>query len=90
MAIRSILVGFAALSGAATALASDGPSAPPPTLTYAFTVSASLAPPVEQGEVDSGRTRFIPITGGTVSGPALNGRVMAGGGEWLVILPGGL
>ncbi len=90
MPIRSIIAGFAALSGVASALASDGPSAPPPTLAYAFTVSASLAPPVEQGEVDSGRKRFIPVTGGTVSGPALAGVVLAGGGDWQVILPGGL
>ncbi len=64
--------------------------APAPTLAYAFSIRATLDPVVEQGEVDSGRRRFIPITGGTVSGPALNGTVMAGGGDWQVVMPGGL
>lgn len=70
--------------------AEDGPSAPAPTLTYAFSVRATLAPAIEQGEVDQGRKRFIAITGGTVSGPKLVGEVLPGGGDWQVILPGGL
>jgi hypothetical protein len=45
---------------------------------------------VEQGQVDGGRKRFIAITGGTVSGPRLNGEVLPGGGDWQVIEPGGL
>lgn len=72
------------------ACASNGPAAPAPTLAYAFSVTATLDPAVEQGEVNSGRRRFIPITGGTVTGPALNGTVLPGGGDWQVILPGGL
>lgn len=71
-------------------LAADGPAAPAPSLTYAFSVRATLDPVVEQGEVDSGRRRFIPVTGGTVDGPALSGTVLPGGGDWQVILPGGL
>lgn len=70
--------------------AADGPAAPAPVLVYAFSVKATLDPVVEQGEVDSGRRRFIPITGGTVTGPALTGAVLPGGGDWQVILPGGL
>lgn len=86
---------FAAGLGLAGAITNSpasaaSPNAPAPTLTYAFSVTATLAPPVEQGEVDTGRKRFIPITGGTVSGPALSGEVLAGGGDWQVILPGGL
>ena len=75
---------------AGNAAATEGPSAPAPSLTYVFSVTATLAPTVEQGEVDTGRKRFIPITGGTVSGPALSGEVLPGGGDWQVILPGGL
>lgn len=75
----------AALLGGAT-----GPAAPAPTLEYAFTVKATLAPPVEQGTVDGGRKRFIAITGGSVAGPLLTGTVLAGGGDWQTILPGGL
>jgi hypothetical protein len=70
--------------------ADDGPNAPAPTLTYAFSGRATLAPAIEQGEVDQGRKRFIAITGGSVSGPKLAGEVLPGGGDWQVILPGGL
>lgn len=66
------------------------PSAPAPTLTYAFSVRVELAPPVEQGPVDGGRKRFIAITGGTVNGPRLSGTVLPGGGDWQVIMPDGL
>jgi outer membrane receptor protein involved in Fe transport len=74
----------------ALALCGARPAAPAPSLEYAFTVKATLLPPVEQGEVDGGRKRFIAITGGTVDGPLLMGTVMAGGGDWQTILPGGL
>ncbi len=66
------------------------PSAPAPGLTYVFSVKAQLLPPVEQGEIDGKRQRFIGITGGTVYGPALQGTVLPGGGDWQTIAPGGL
>lgn len=82
---------FAAAAGAAgPGAAMAAPAAPAPTLEYAFTATVTLAPPVEQGEVASGRKRFIAITGGTVDGPLFKGRVLAGGGDWQTILPGGL
>jgi len=86
MIVRAILTLCAglALTGA------TGPAAPAPTLEYVFTVRASLLPPVEQGAIDGGRKRFIAITGGTVSGPRLEGSVLPGGGDWQTILPGGL
>jgi hypothetical protein len=77
-------------AAAAAAAASGGPVAPPPSLDYAFSVRATLAAPVELGEAGGGRRRFIAITGGTVSGPLLNGTVMPGGGDWQTIMPGGL
>jgi Protein of unknown function (DUF3237) len=79
-----------ALPLAAAALIAASPAAPAPTLEYAFTVKATLLPPVEQGEVDGGRKRFIAITGGTVAGPLLEGTVLPGGGDWQTIMPGGL
>lgn len=66
------------------------PSAPAPTLEYAFSLKAALAPPVEQGEIDGKRQRFIQITGGTVYGPKLKGVVLDGGGDWQTIAPSGL
>lgn len=91
MSFKSLVLFLAspfALGGCA--LAAEGPAAPAPSLTYAFSVRATLAPAVEEGEVDGGRRRFIPITGGEVGGPALNGTVLAGGGDWQVIMPGDL
>jgi Protein of unknown function (DUF3237) len=65
------------------------PSAPAPTLTYAFSIKASLAAPLEEGEIDGKRKRFIAITGGSVDGPKLQGEVLAGGGDWQAIGPDG-
>lgn len=88
---KSKIIGFIALLATAIpGVAQTGPAAPAPSLTYAFSVRATLDPVVEQGEVDNGRRRFIPITGGTVSGPALKGTVLPEGGDWQVIMPGGL
>lgn len=81
---------FLGLAIGALLLIGAAPAAPPPSLEHAFTVKATLLPPVEQGEVDGGRKRFIAITGGTVAGPMLTGTVLPGGGDWQTILPGGL
>ena len=67
-----------------------GPAAPAPQLRWVFSLRADLDPPIEMGEVDGGRRRFIAIRGGKVYGPALQGEVMAGGGDWQTIMPGGL
>ena len=61
-----------------------------PTLTFVFEVAATLATPQELGVVDGGRRRVIPVRGGIVSGPRLNGRVLAGGADWQTILPSGV
>lgn len=67
-----------------------GPSAPPPGLVFAFSARVEIAPPVDRGAVDGGRSRFIAITGGRVSGPRLTAAVLPGGGDWQTILPGGV
>jgi hypothetical protein len=80
----------AGLALAASPVAAQTPAAPAPTLDYAFTARITLAAPVEQGEVSGGRKRFIAITGGTVDGPMFKGTVLPGGGDWQIIMPGGL
>ena len=85
--MRKPLIAAWALSASA---AQAGPAAPPPTLEYAFTATVQVAAPVEMGQADGGRKRFIAITGGTVAGPMLNATVLNGGGDWQVIEPGGL
>lgn len=84
------LLGIVALMVSASAPVQAGPSAPAPQMTYVFSVRAEVAPPIEQGEVDGGRRRFIAITGGSVSGPRMSGEVLPGGGDWQTIRSGGL
>jgi Protein of unknown function (DUF3237) len=90
--IRLLLAACAVLQAALPAMAQpgDGQSAPVPGLTYVFSMRVELAPPVEQGEIDGGRKRFIAITGGRIYGPRLQGTVLPGGGDWQTIMPGGL
>jgi hypothetical protein len=58
-------------------------------LEFAFTVRASLEAPVVIGNGPEGLRRFIPIKGGTFSGPLLNGKVVPGSGDWQVVRPDG-
>lgn len=62
---------------------------PPPTLEHVCDLAVNIAPPVEVGQTPAGLRRMIPITGGTVTGPRLNGKVMAGGADFQLILGGG-
>jgi hypothetical protein len=52
-------------------------------------LAVTIAPPVEVGTTHAGLRRMIPITGGTVTGPRLNGKVLAGGADFQLILNGG-
>lgn len=61
-----------------------------PALTHVFTATVLVGAPLEKGVVDGKRQRFIPITGGTVSGLRLNGKVLSGGGDWQAIHDDGL
>ena len=65
------------------ASAQDSPT--PPRLTFAFELRAKVGVPVEVGQVTHGRRRIVPIEGGTVKGPLLNGTVTDGGADWQVI-----
>lgn len=58
-------------------------------LEFAFTVRASLDPPVVIGNGPEGLRRFIPISGGTFAGPLLSGKVVPGSGDWQVVRPDG-
>ena len=41
------------------------------------------------GKTPHGARRIVPVTGGTFTGPKLNGTVLSGGGDWLLIRPDG-
>jgi hypothetical protein len=92
--IRNLLVGacaWAEISGAgsATAQETSGSQPTPPRLAFAFELRARVGAPVEVGQVAHGRRRIVPIEGGTVKGPMLNGTVTMGGADWQVIQPDG-
>jgi hypothetical protein len=62
----------------------------PPVLRFVFELAASLDPAQELGEVHGGRHRVVPVKGGTVHGPKLNGVVLPGGADWQTLLPSGV
>ena len=62
---------------------------PPPQLEHVCDLAVTIAAPVEVGHTPAGLRRMIPITGGTVTGPRLNGKVLAGGADFQLILDGG-
>ena len=62
---------------------------PPPSLEHLCDLAVTIASPVEVGHTPAGLRRMIPITGGTVTGPRMNGKVLAGGADFQLILGGG-
>lgn len=62
----------------------------PPTLQHAFTLTVDLAPPHDYGITNNGNNRYIPITGGIVDGPKLQGEILPGGGDWNTVQHNGV
>jgi len=60
-----------------------------PRAEFVFEEHVTLAPAIVQGETDLGQRQIIPITGGKVAGPRLNGEVMPGGWDYQLRLAGG-
>jgi len=50
-----------------------------------FTIHATLEAAISLGRTPYGERRIIGITGGTVRGPKLTGRTLAGGADWQII-----
>ena len=55
-----------------------------------FTIEAELEPIVTVGRTPYGERRFVGITGGTIKGARLNGRILPGGADWQVIRSDGV
>ena len=49
-----------------------------------------VAPPQKLGMVPHGTRTVVPITGGDFEGPRLRGRVLPGGGDWLLLRSDGV
>ena len=59
-------------------------------LRHVMTVEAQVAPIIDLGAMPLGRRRIIPIIGGTVRGPRLNGVVVPGGADWQIVRADGV
>jgi hypothetical protein len=63
---------------------------PPPRLDFVGTVEAEVAAPVVVGAGAAGERRIVPILGGRVSGPRLQGEILPGGADFQLIRPDGV
>ena len=54
---------------------------------YVFTITAEIAEVTTAGDIGTGVRRIIPITGGEVRGPDINGKVCAFGADFQIIRP---
>lgn len=70
-----------------TETAQAGPAAP--TLEFVFEEYVTLDRAVTVGDTALGHRTYIPITGGTVTGPKFNGKILPGGWDWQLHLPNG-
>ena len=64
---------------------SGGYTVPAPGLKHFADLVASVAAPIEVGTSAVGRRRVVPILGGEVTGPRLQGRVLPGANDYQVI-----
>jgi hypothetical protein len=63
---------------------------PAPQLDLVCRLSVTLDPIREMGAGRAGQRRIIPIIGGSVRGPRLNGRLLNLGADWQTIFADGL
>lgn len=62
---------------------------PAPLLQHVCDLAITIDQPIEIGQTAQGWRRMIGITGGTVTGPLMQGRVLAGGADYQLILADG-
>jgi hypothetical protein len=58
-------------------------------LEYEFTYTAALKAPVSVGAGPFGLRMFYEISGGTAQGNRIRGRMLTGGGDWILLGPDG-
>jgi uncharacterized protein DUF3237 len=63
---------------------------PHPRLTQVYRLEATLAEPMDLGDVAQGHRRIVPLTGGRFTGPEINGKLLPGASaDWQIVLPDG-
>ena len=60
----------------------DAAFPPAPTLVPMAHVECDVGPVITLGMAPSGERRYVPLLGGTVTGPGLSGRIVEGGVDW--------
>lgn len=94
--IRSVFVSAALVAGSLVSAQDAAPELGTmptadqfPKVEFVFEERVTLAPATVLGETALGHRQYIPITGGTIAGPKLQGRVIPGGWDFQLRYPGG-
>jgi hypothetical protein len=58
-------------------------------LTHIADLTITVAAPIAIGDTPEGLRRIVPITGGTIKGPRLNGTILQAGADFQLIRPDG-
>lgn len=66
------------------------PKLAPPVMAHVCDLEVELDPIREMGQGRAGRRRIVPIVGGRVTGPRLNGRILNLGADWQTIFDDGM
>jgi muconolactone delta-isomerase len=63
---------------------------PDPRLSLTYRLDATVAPPLDLGDTARGHRRIVALTGGSFTGPALNGTLLPGASaDWQIVLGDG-
>src|SRR5450755_1687488 len=63
---------------------------PEPRLTKVYRLEATLAEPLDLGDISQVHRRIVPLTGGTFTGPEIRGKLLPGASaDWQIVLPDG-
>ena len=61
-----------------------------PKLEFLYTLTAELGAPTSIGDTPRGNRLIVPVSGGSIEGPRLSGKIHPGGGDWLLIRADGV
>jgi hypothetical protein len=63
---------------------------PDPRLTQVYRLAATVAKPLDVGDIARGHRRIVALTGGTFTGPEINGTLLPGSSaDWQIVLADG-
>jgi len=73
-----------------TIMSFDAASQQAPGLDFFCELTVKVEKPIVVGEIPLGTRRIIPIVGGSVKGPAIQGEIMSVGADWQVVRKDGV